>query len=365
MKASLNKTHLMIISAAVILFAGSSCGSKEPEKKTSVPSVQATISMAQKTEYPMQYSFSGKLQADKQARLSTRIMGQIERVYAQPGQQVQAGDLLIQIRNQDILAKKAQVEASKAETTEAYNSAEKDLSRFEALYKSQSASDKEIEDIRARYQMAKARLEAVNQMEKEVEESFRYTAIRAPYSGVITGKFVQEGDMANPGMPLLSIESPSRWKVFARIPESDIARLQLNAPVKVQFSSIPGIEIPGTIAEINPSSSDTGSQFEAKILLNPADGQARQLYSGLYATVIYEQGTQPMVLVPQSSLVHRGQLTGIYAVSQSAGTAMLRWVRTGKTYGDSIEVLSGLNSGEKYILTCNGKLYDGALIENN
>jgi RND family efflux transporter MFP subunit len=180
---------------------------------------------------------------------------------------------------------------------------------------------------------------------------------------VITGKFVQEGDMANPGMPLLSIENPGQWEVYARIPENDISRLQLNAPVSVQFTSVPGLQVEGTISEINPSSTNTGSQFEAKVLLNTSRTEAKQLYSGMFATVNYQKGTQPMILVPKSALVTRGQLVGLYTVSQ-AGTSLLRWVRTGRSYGDSIEILSGLSDGEQYILSSEGKLIDGARIVN-
>lgn len=363
MKTFKNKSRLMLLAATAALITLSSCGNKNEKEETARPSIKATVAVAEKQDYPIQYSFSGKLQADKQSNLSTRVMGQVQRVYVKPGQKVQAGDLLIQIRNQDILAKQAQVEANKIEATTAYESAEKDLKRYEALYASKSASDKEMDDMRTRYQMAKARLEAVNQMEKEVEESIRYTAIRAPYSGVITGKFVQDGDMANPGMPLLSIESPNQWKVIARIPESDIARLQLNDPVKVQFSSASGLEIPGTISEINPSSANTGTQFEAKVLLNASADQNSHLYSGMFATLIYEKGAQSRILVPKSSLVKRGQLVGLYSLSQS-GTSLLRWVRTGKSFGDSIEILSGLTDGEKYILASEGKIFDGALVVN-
>jgi len=363
MKTNMNKSKLMLLAVTAATLSLSSCGSKENKATEPTQRIVAQVETAQATDYPVIYSFSGKLQADRQSNLSTRVMGQIQKVYVKPGQQVKAGDMLIQIRNQDIVAKKAQVEAGKVEAKTAFESAEKDLKRFEALFQNNSASPKEMDDIRTHYQMAKARLESVNQMEQEVNESLRYTAIRAPYSGVITGKFVQEGDMANPGMPLLSIENASNWQVFARIPESDIAHLTLNDAVKVQFSAIPGLEIIGRIAEINPSSANTGSQFEAKIDLNCNPEQAGQLYSGMFATVVYENGTTPMVLVPKSCLVQRGQLTGLYTVSQT-GTALLRWVRTGKTYGDAIEILSGLNAGEKFILSCESKLYDGAIVEN-
>ncbi len=354
----------IIIGIALLGILVVACGKKE-SKTAAVPQekVTAKVAIAKLQDYPIVHSFSGNLEADKQSNLSTRIMGQISKIYVKPGQKVQKDQLLIQIRNQDILAKKAQVEASKVEANSAYVSAEKDLKRFEALYASNSASDKEMEDISTRYQMAKARLDAVNQMEKEVDENMRYASIRAPYSGVITSRFVEEGDLANPGMPLLSIESAAQWKVIARIPEADIARINLDDMLKVNFKAIDKV-FDGKIIEINPSTANTGNQYEAKILVSIPENCTAKLYSGMYATVLFEHGTQQLILVPKKSLVHKGQLTGLYAVSQS-GNALLRWINTGKTLGDKIEVLSGLNDGEQYIESTEGKLFDGALVSSN
>lgn len=359
---SINKNLLIAVTAMGLFLA--SCGHKEQAvTKENTAKVSVKVSTANLEEFPMETSFSGKLEADKQSNLSTRIMGQITSIYVKPGQKVNKGDLLIQIRNQDILAKKAQVEASKAEATTAYESASKDLKRFEALHASNSASDKELDDMRTHFQMAKARLSAVEQMEREVDENIRYSALRAPYSGIVTGKFVNEGDMANPGMPLLSIESPALWKVYARIPEQEIASVKLNDPVKVRFTALPDIEVEGTVSEVNPSSTNTGSQFEAKILLNADAVKSVDLYSGMFATVLHEKGTQKMIRIPQNSLVTRGQLVGLYTIGQN-NKALLRWVRTGKTYGDSIEILSGLNDGEKYVVSSESKMFDGAIVEN-
>jgi len=363
MKLHSFKTTLFIaiLSLGVIIV---SCGKKENNQtRITQQTVSVQIAEANFMDYPIVHSFSGKLEADKQSNLSTRIMGQISRIYVKPGQKVKKGDLLIQIRNQDILAKKAQVEAGKEEATTAFESAEKDLKRFEVLHGANSASDKEMDDIRTLYRMAKARLAAVEQMEKEVDENMRYAAIRAPYSGVITSKFVQEGDMANPGMTLLSMESPSQWKVIARIPEADIARLNLNDTVQVEFKAL-NVEFTGQVVEINPSTTNTGNQYQAKILITLPESYDAKLYSGMYATVLFEHGTQSLILVPQKSLVHRGQLVGLYAVSQS-GNALLRWVKTGKVYGENIEILSGLADGEKYVQSADSKLVDGVLVANN
>ena len=66
------------------------------------------------------------------------------------------------------------------------------------------------------------------------------------------------------------------------------------------------------------------------------------------------------ILVPESALVTQGQLTGIYTVSNNV--AILRWIRTGKSFGNQVEVLSGLSADEKYIVSAEGKLYNGAKV---
>ena len=163
-------------------------------------------------------------------------------------------------------------------------------------------------------------------------------------------------------MPLLSMESKSQWKVIARIPEADIAKVNLNDNVKVHFKAAKK-DFDGQIIEINPSTNNTGNQYEAKILLTVPEGCTAKLYSGMYADVLFEHGTQELILVPQKSLIHRGQLVGLYAVSQN-GNALLRWVKTGKIYGNNIEILSGLSDGEKFVESANSKLTDGALVSN-
>jgi hypothetical protein len=71
--------------------------------------------------------------------------------------------------------------------------------------------------------------------------------------------------------------------------------------------------------------------------------------------------TTTRVLVPQSALVHQGQLTGIYTIG-TGNVAILRWLRTGKNTGDQVEVLSGLSANEQYIVSAEGKLFNGAKV---
>lgn len=363
MKTAFHKPILMILILSGITVLNA-CGDKNSRKQASVPAIPAQVKEARMQEYPREHTFSGRLEAGCQTKLSTRVMGQIERIPVKTGQRVSRGQLLLSIRNQDILARKARAEAMLSEARTAFENAEKDLKRYENLYQSKSATEKEMDDVRTGYRMAKARLEAAGQMQLEVEENLLYTELRAPYNGVITGKFAEAGDMAGPGMPLLAIENPGQWEVRARIPAKDIARIRLNDPVRLRVDALGELVLHGQITEINPSSANTGPQFEARIVLQDLPGETARLYSGLYVTVDYEQGSRLLMLIPRQALVHRGQLTGLYTLGQN-GTALLRWIRTGKIYEDSVEVLSGIADGEQYLIPGEQKLYDGAHIQKN
>jgi len=356
-----SKKKLFIATIALSGLIFQSCGKNSTTSTTPKADVTVQIETVKMENQPELLSFSGKLEAETHSNLSTRIMGQIANINVEPGQKVSKGQLLVQIHDKDILAKKAQLKANSVEAEAAYSNAEKDFDRYTILFEQKSASQKEMDDVTMQYKMAKAKLEAVNQMEAEVEEMLRYANIKAPYDGTITRKYMNEGDLASPGMPLVAIEKNNQFKVMARIPETEISKIKKNDLVKVKISALGNVQVNGIITEVNPSALYTGNQFEAKVVLNPSPEQKEKLYSGMYATVILEKGGMPSIMVPKEILVQKGQLTGIYTLSQN-GTAMLRWVRTGKTSGKMIEILSGLSDGEKYIRSYNGKIWDGAVL---
>jgi RND family efflux transporter MFP subunit len=128
-------------------------------------------------------SASGKIEAENSANLSTRMMGFVTKLHVQVGQKVTTGQLIVSINNTDLQAKKAQVDASILQATAAYNNAKKDYDRFTNLFKQQSASQKELDDMTARYEMAKASLQGAKQMRNEVVAQFSYANITAPFSG--------------------------------------------------------------------------------------------------------------------------------------------------------------------------------------
>ena len=304
---------------------------------------------------------SGKIEATNSANLSTRMMGYVNKVYVKVGDRVKKGQLLISINNVDLQAKRAQVNANITKATAAFNIAEKDYNRFKNLYKENSASQKEMDDMTAHYEMSKAGLEAANQMKNEINAQFAYVDIRSPFNGIVTNKFIEVGDMANPGVPLIAVESPNNFEVTAMVPESNISQIKSGSKVEVQVKSIHKT-LQGKVTEVSTSAKNTGGQYLVKIVLDKTDDR---ILSGMFATVQFpvekNKNSTSIVLVPASAIVKNGGLKGVYTVSEQ-NTALLRWLRLGKTYGDKVEILSGLNVDEQYIVSADAKLFNGAKI---
>jgi RND family efflux transporter MFP subunit len=354
------KNTFKILAIVTLIFV-SSCGkdkTKITDNREAVP-VQVITPTSQNGTF---LTASGKIEAVQNANLSTRMMGFVNNVHVKVGQKVSQGQLLVSINSADISAQKAQVSASITEAEAAFNNAEKDYNRFKALFESNSASQKEMDDMTAHFEMAKARLEAANQMKNQVNAQLSYSNITAPFSGIITGKFVNKGDMANPGMPLLSIENPDLFQVMAMVPESEITKINTGTEVKVVVKSTSQL-LNGKVTEVSTSTKNTGGQYLIKVIIDKTDDK---LLSGMFTSVQFpiEKATKSdkgLILIPKTALIKQGQLTGIYTIGNE-NTAILRWLRIGKNYGDNVEVLSGLSSDEQFIVSAESKLYNGAKI---
>jgi len=355
------KYNIALITIVLLLV---SCGSHEEKSivDTTKP-INVKVSSIQTSNNSDYVVASGKVEAEKSANLSTRMMGYITKLNVKMGQKVRKGQLLVSINNTDLQAKSAQINASILKAEAGYKSAKKDYDRFVKLFEQQSASQKELDDMTAHFEMAQAGLEGAKQMKNEVNAQFSYANIRAPFSGVVTNTFVKAGDMANPGMPLVSVESPSKLQVTAMVAESDISQIKTGIKVEVLVKSL-NETITGKVVEVSTSAKNTGGQYLVKITLDKTDAK---ILSGMFTTVQFpikkSENTKAisMVLIPTSAIVTNGGLKGIYTVSKQ-NTALLRWLRFGKTYGDQIEVLSGLTIDEQYIVSADAKLFNGVKV---
>ena len=349
------KFHHLFMAAT--LAALTSCSERNPQSSTETPIRVRTYFPA--ISHEGELLVSGTVSARQTAVISTKVMGSIEKIHIRQGDHVRQGQTLATINSGDLKAKEAQAQAMIAEARAAAHDAEKDHQRYQTLHTQKSVSDKELENVALRAASARARLQMARQGLNEMRAMLAYARIRAPFSGTVTQKMVDEGTIANPGMPLLAIEQSGELNVTAAIPESYITRVKPGDKVRVEVKAA-GLTADGTVSELSPSAAMTGGQYAMKVSIPQVDRQ--KLRAGMYAGVRLagkssSDGTA-QIWINRSSVVTKDQLTGVYVVGND-NRAVLHWVRLGQASGDRQAVLSGLKPDDRIIEAGHARLYNG------
>ncbi|WP_221930360.1 efflux RND transporter periplasmic adaptor subunit [Gracilimonas mengyeensis] len=305
--------------------------------------------------------FPGRVASDNEANLSTIVMGTVTSVPVKVGKQVNKGEVLVRIKDDQILAQKSQLEANMVQAKANLENTEKNYNRIKNLYAEESATSKEMDDISTMYEIAKANMEALEARLHELNEMLAYTTIRAPFDGIVARKFVSEGDMAAPGHPLVAVADPSSMKITANVPEQWIEDIKEGEKVWVNVESASLESLPATLTAVSEAGDPMSRQFAIEAKLDESAG-TEGLKTGMFAQIAIQVDGSNALFIPKKALVERGQLTGIYTLNDE-DKAMLRWVRTGESYADSVEVISGLKDGEQFVADATTSIRQGQQLQ--
>ena len=215
-----------------------------------------------------------------------------------------------------------------------------------------NGAPQEFDEVKARYQAAVAhrdRTQAGQAQAKaalaQAHTSFSYTRIVAPFDGVITEKKADPGTLASPGIPIFVIEGMGHYRLEATVNENDLRFVRMGQQVPVVVDALQNPELKGKVTQIVPAADPGSRSFLVKIEL-PSDAQLR---SGLFGRAQFSRGQRSSFVIPRTAVVERGQLQGVYVLDQNK-VAGLRYVTLGKTSGPQVEVLAGLQEGERLVV---------------
>lgn len=312
---------------------------------------------------------TGTIKAKTVSTLSSRTMGTVTAINFIEGSQVKAGKILVTIESQDVSEKVAGAEAMQRESKKALEAAgenlnlmEATLARYKKLYEGKAISRHEFETIESRARTARLEFERVSEAASRAASGSNearvykgYASVTAPYSGVVTDKKIDIGALASPGTPLLTIEDTSSFTLEAYADERIATLIKPGMEVEVLIGST-GRSLNGRVTEASPSINPSTRTFLVKIAL-----AGNELRSGLYASVRFPAGKRPLLVIPSSSVIKKGQLIGVYVVDEK-GVATYRLIRTGRTIGANVEVISGLDAGEEIITKGADSAFDGGII---
>lgn len=287
---------------------------------------------------PLQTEVVGTLQAVKQAVIAAKVTGAIEQMPIVLGSPVKAGDLLVQLRADEISAKVLQAEAQ-------LEQARRNLERERKLLQKNAATAEMVKSLEEMYRIAEA-------AHRETKTMLDYTMITAPFDGVVTAKKASVGDMATPGSPLLHLEDSRQLQVVAAVPETLVLQLQTGEILPVHIPAA-NLDLAGTVAEVAPAADPLSRTATVKLNIE----EAPQLRSGQFARVTVEGEQKDALFVPAAAVQAFGQMDRIFVIS--GNTARLRLVRTGMVLHDQVEILAGLEPGEQIALPTGAGLVDG------
>ena len=280
----------------------------------------------------------GTVRAQLHSVIEAKISGRIESMLAVPGQEVKAGDLLAQLDAREV---QAQVDRALAMRQQA----ESDLKRATDLYQQKILAQSEYDNAQSKFRVADA-------MAAEAQTLLGYMKVTAPFDGVITRKDADVGDLAAPGKPLLEMEDARHLRLEADVPEAVIGHLTLGDRLVVTVSGLTNA-LEGVVGEIAPSADPNSRTFLVKLDLPTAP----ELRAGQFGRAAMPVGETSALRAPVPAVVRRGQMELVFVAVN--GRAQLRIVKTGKTVGDEIELVSGVDAGEQLVVTGASHLVDG------
>jgi RND family efflux transporter MFP subunit len=307
------------------------------------PAIQAAVTEVRTAPVPLRVEVTGQVIAAAQAVLSSQVRGAVQEITVREGAAVKKGQPLVLLDQRDVRAGLARAEA------EAENAGAQ-LARMERLFKEESVARQELDNARRAAKVAEAGRQAALAQHS-------YTIIRAPFDGVVVEKKIEVGELASPGQPLVKVEDPSRFRLEATLAESDLKAVARGDSMPVVVDALGSEPKTGTVAQILPTGDPATHTFLVKIDLPPLTG----LKSGMFGRMQLDKGSVSSLVVPKAAVQERGQLTGVFVVGPDM-QAHLRYVKIGRSLDGDVEVLSGVNAGER-VLAEAAKGVDGAKIE--
>ena len=356
------KTKIIFNWAAAAVLAAffvGGCGEGPREKQSAAETVRVPLYTVELEELPVFTTAVGNLEPVSKAQLATRIMVHVQQVRVEAGDRVKKGQVLVELDQKDIVSRQKQALASLSSAKSRLENANSYFKRIKKLHDEQSATDQDLDNARTQFESAQAAVTAAEGQVSEAQAHLNYSRLVAPFDGFVTAKTVETGDLASPGVPLVTVEDQDSMNIVATVNERAVGRISVGQQAWVK-TEIPGsVRLPATVEAVIPSADPRTRTFQVKLVLGNPGGT---LKSGMFTRVFFETGTAPILAVPDSAIVRKGQLTGIFTVDDN-GLARLRWLRLGRASGDMVEVLSGLNPGDRVALSGHHLLREGQKIE--
>ena len=279
------------------------------------------------------------VEAKQATVISARIMARITAINVRSGDNVKQGQLLLTLEKTDLTSKAQQAGEQIRAVTARLTEAKQNLERAITLQKQGLLAAADLDKARANHDALTADLSAAKQAQEEANIAVSFSEIRAPIVGRVVDRFAEPGDTAAPGNKLLTLYNPLTLRVEAQVREQLALTLEANQKLNVEIPSL-NLQLDAELEERVPAADPGSRSFLIKVRM-PFNAQ---LQPGMYARLLVPAGDLRQIRIPAERVVQVGQLDLVWVLQD--GQAYRRFLKLGNTFGDDIEVLSGLSDGD-------------------
>jgi len=292
------------------------------------------------------YVTEAVVEAVRQSTISAQVIGRVVELRADVGDRVRAGQVIARIDEREAAQAVATTQAQVAQARANVENARLALERARRLLESRFVSQAAVDSAEAEFKAAQAQLQAAQATAGQARVSKGHSTVVAPFSGIVSARHVELGEMAAPGKPLFTAFDPADMRVIAEVPQSRIAQIKATGRASVEMPTS-GQWLKVRTLTVLPAADPRTHSNRVRLDL---DQDSKGVYPGVYARAHFAIGSARKLVVPTRAIVRRSEVTGAY-VLDAQGTPRFRQLRLGETAGDGYrEVLAGVAPGEKVAL---------------
>jgi RND family efflux transporter MFP subunit len=290
---------------------------------------------------PLERLFEGKVQAVNQSTVSAETAGRVSEISFDVGDAVPAGEVIVKLVSIEQQQVYNQAAAALNEAQVNLDVQRSEFERIEKIYQRNLVAKTVYDRALGNLNTATARVKSASAALKVASERLSYTLIRAPFSGTVLSRHVEVGEAVQPGKPIMTGFDPRLLRVEVDLPQSilgKVAELRTARVVVAQDESIEPVKI-----VLFPQADAVTGTVHMRLQLPPQEDV--RLYPGRFVKVAVVVGQKDRLLVPKTSVMYRSEVTAVYV--QAGNGFVLRQVRLGNSFGDNVEVISGVREGEQ------------------
>ncbi len=339
------------------------CARHAPAEPPAAPAVvvsKENLVVAERVELSTGPALSGSLRADREATVRAEVPGAVLETPVDEGQAVRKGGLLARIDDTGVrdaeLSARSGVRAAEQQLAVAKRGAE----RAQALLRSGAVAERDTEAASSVLATAQWGLEDAKARHAMARQQLAKTAVRSPFDGVVSKRWVTAGDAVQPGSPMLTVVAPETMRLDAAVPAERLGELEVGLPVEFTVRGYPGRTFRGTIDRINPAADPSTRQVPIYIAI---PNQTGELVAGLYAEGRVASQTHQAVAVPPSAIDRQGSESSVMKVVDGKAQRVAVELGLRDEESERVEVLAGVAAGDQLLIGAAKAITPGSAVE--